>query len=185
MGDAGHAFDLGCSLGATTLAVLKQNPSPDIRVTGVDSSAPMIEGASRVIDDPRARFIRQDLRDTDVSGANVVILNLVLQFLAPEERLDVLRNLRAHMATDGLLIVSEKVRHTDPALHELFDSTHLAWKKANGYTDLEIAQKRTALENVMQIDTEEAHQARFHAAGYRRVIQWYRCMNWASFLVYP
>ncbi len=185
LGSVGHAFDLGCSLGATTLAVLKQNDSAEVRVTGIDNSAPMIAGAKQAIDDPRASFLEQDIRDTDVSGANVVILNWVLQFLNPQERLGVLGSIRQQMAADGLLIVSEKVRHADPELHAFFDTTHLAWKKANGYSQLEIAQKRSALENVMLIDTEEEHQDRFKAAGFSRMIQWYRCMNWASFLVYP
>ena len=83
------------------------------------------------------------------------------------------------------MIVSEKVRHADPEVHELFDATHLAWKRANGYSELEVAQKRSALENVMQPDDVASHLARFEAAGFSRTIQWYQCMNWASFLVYP
>ena len=185
LGDGGVAYDLGCSLGATTLAILSQNQNSQIRVTGVDTSLPMIEGARRAITDQRAVFVHQDLRETDLSGATVVILNLVLQFIDVEQRLEVLTNIRHQLGEDALLIVSEKVRHDDPELHEFFDQTHLAWKQANGYSDLEVSSKRTALENVMNIDTEEDHQARFRAAGFSRINQWYRCMNWASFLVRP
>ena len=143
----------------------------------------MIEGAQRAITDSRAEFRLQDIRDTDVSGADVVVLNLVLQFLEPEERLPLLRSIKTQMQTTGLLIVSEKVRHDDPAEHTYYDELHLAWKKANGYSDLEIAQKRSALENVMKIDTEADHETRFRAAGFNQIRQWYRCMNWASFFV--
>ena len=183
LGRRGLAFDLGCSLGATTLAILQQNNSTDIRIHGIDSSAPMIEGAQQAISDPRAEFRLQDIRDTDVSGADVVVLNLVLQFLEPAERLPLLRNIKTQMQSTGLLIVSEKVRHSYPEEHQYYDELHLAWKKANGYSELEIAQKRSALENVMQIDTEADHETRFRAAGFTRIRQWYRCMNWASFLV--
>ncbi len=185
LGERGTAFDLGCSLGATTLAILQQNNSPDIRVNGVDNSSAMIDGARRAIQDPRAQFTVQDIRNTDVNEAAVVVLNLVLQFLDSNERLPLLTRLRKQMAPDSLLIVSEKVRHEDPAEHAYFDGIHLAWKKANGYSDLEIAQKRSALENVMIIDTEAVHVQRFNNAGFSRVNQWYRCMNWASFLVQP
>ncbi len=185
LGEAGLAFDLGCSLGATSLAILQQNPSPDIRVIGVDNAQAMIDGAQRAITDPRARFVCADLRDCDVSGAQIVVLNLVLQFLPPADRLTVLEQVRAQIDPAGLLIVSEKVANSDPQLHELFDTTHLAWKKANGYSELEVSQKRTALENVMRIDTEQTHATRFEEAGFSRVVQWYRCLNWASFLVYP
>ena len=185
LGEHGAAFDLGCSLGATTLAILKQNTSTHIRVTGVDNSAPMIDGARLAITDERATFVLEDIRDTDVSEASVVVLNLVLQFIDPSQRLQILKNLRRQMRDDGMLLVSEKVRHAEPDLHNFFDQTHLAWKQANGYSEMEISSKRTALENVMQIDTEQEHESRFHAAGFSRVYQWYRCMNWASFLVQP
>lgn len=185
LGKNGTAFDLGCSLGATTLAILQQNSSPDIRIIGIDNSAPMINGARQAIKDPRAQFRVEDIRETGVNEASVVVLNLVLQFLDVDERLPLLKRLRKQMTPRGLLIVSEKVRHEDPAEHAYFDRIHLAWKKANGYTELEIAQKRSALENVMKIDTEAEHVQRFNSAGFSQVTQWYRCMNWASFLVQP
>ena len=96
-----------------------------------------------------------------------------------------LQTLREQMDAEGLLIVSEKVRHPDPQLHAFYDATHLAWKQANGYSELEVSRKRTALENVMKVDTEQGHEARFQAAGFTRVTQWYRCMNWASFVAHP
>ncbi|MBT7334714.1 MAG: carboxy-S-adenosyl-L-methionine synthase CmoA [Gammaproteobacteria bacterium] len=185
LGEHQHAYDLGCSLGATTLAILQHNNTPTIRVTGLDNSAAMIAGARDRITDPRADFVEQDILNSDVTGATVVVLNLVMQFIAPKARLPLLRQLREQMSQEGLLIVSEKVAHTDPWLHDLYEQTHIQWKKANGYSDLEVSQKRTALENVMQIDTEQTHHARFEQAGFTRAIQWYRCMNWASFLVYP
>jgi len=184
LGDAGVAYDLGCSLGASTLAILQQNSSPQVRVVGVDNAAAMISGARDAITDPRAEFVLTDLRDVDVTGAKVVVLNLVLQFLEVADRLTVLQNLRAQMAKDGLLIVSEKVAQADPWLHQIYDDHHLAWKQANGYSELEVAQKRSALENVMRVDTEQSHHERFRAAGFDRSVQWYRCMNWASFLVF-
>ncbi|MEQ8690391.1 MAG: carboxy-S-adenosyl-L-methionine synthase CmoA [Pseudomonadales bacterium] len=189
LGADGRAFDLGCSLGATTQAILSQNDSPHIRVTGMDNSAPMIERATELNQDSRATFVLADAQDTathaQLEGANVILLNFVLQFFEPVTRLDTLRSLRTHMADDGLLLVSEKVKHSEASTHALFDQTHLAWKQANGYSELEISQKRSALENVMRVDTIEAHQQRFIEAGFSRVIQWYQCMNWASFLVYP
>ncbi len=185
LGESGTAYDLGCSLGATTLAILKQTDAPDIRVVGIDSSAPMIEGARAHIGDPRASFVEADFRNVDLKGANVVILNLVLQFIDPTARLAALRSIRQAMAPDGMLLITEKVRHEDPALHQYYDETHLAWKRANGYSELEVSQKRSALENVMRIDSEPVHLQRFQDAGFTQAIQWFRCLNWASFMVRP
>jgi tRNA (cmo5U34)-methyltransferase len=184
LGDSGTAYDLGCSLGASTLAVLQQSQEQNIRVVGVDNSAAMIEGAIAQITDTRATFQCADLLSTSVSGAKVIILNFVAQFLAPDERLDLFTRLHEQMHPDGLLIVSEKVRSPDPVIQTIFDDTHLDWKRANGYSELEVSQKRQALENVMKVDTEAMQLQRFAAAGFTTSKQWYRCLNWASFLVY-
>ena len=184
LGSEGTAYDLGCSLGATTLAILSNSEAAQIKVVGVDSSAPMIAGATDNISDPRAHFVCQDLREAKLTDAKVVVLNLVLQFLEPDQRQAVVANIRTQMRDDGLLILTEKVRDDDPWLHEFYDETHLAWKRANGYTDLEISGKRTALENVMKIDTEQIHLQRLQNAGFSRSIQWFRCLNWASFLAW-
>ncbi len=183
--EQGLAYDLGCSLGATSLAILQQNPNPGIRVVGVDNSAAMIEGARRGVADSRASFLMQDVCDTDVNGASVVVLNLVLQFIEPAQRLPLLTRIRQQMHPEGLLLVSEKVSHEHSELHGFYVATHEAWKQANGYSALEVSQKRTALENVMRIDSESAHEQRLQRAGFSRVQQWYRCMNWASFMAAP
>ena len=180
----GLALDFGCSLGAVGLATLAQNPSPDIRVVGIDSSAAMIDKARTLASDSRAEFVHQDVRDYVVDGADVVIMNLLLQFLEPAERLTLLTRIHASMNPGGLLILTEKVRHDDHSLHEFYDQTHLAWKRANGYSELEVSQKRAALENVMRIDSEPMHLERLGTAGFTQIAQWYRCLNWAAFLAY-
>ena len=43
------AYDLGCSLGATTLAILQQVHHDDVRVIGVDNAPAMIEQAQAQI----------------------------------------------------------------------------------------------------------------------------------------
>lgn len=180
-GDRGLVYDLGCSLGATSLAVLTQNTSQHLRVIGVDNAPAMIEGARAAIADSRAEFQLGDVMDTAVQDADVVIFNLVLQFLKPTDRLPLLRRIQQQMRPGGLILVSEKVTHDDDSLGAFYDNTHLAWKQANGYSALEVSAKRTALENVMRIDTEQDHEARLQEAGFSNIRQWYRCLNWASF----
>ncbi len=182
LGEQGLAFDLGCSLGASSLAVLKQNSSPDIRVVAVDSSQAMIDQARANITDPRLALRCADLLSTSVAGANVVMMNFVLQFLEPQQRQPLLNRLAAEMAPQGLLILSEKIYQTDESLQEFFDSNHLAWKRANGYSELEVSQKRQSLENVMRLDTEAIQLQRLKNAGFAQVTPWFRCLNWVSFI---
>ena len=185
LSDGDMAYDLGCSLGATTLAILQQTKLKSVHVVGIDNAPAMIEQARIQITDPRAQFVCADLNDVAVTDAKVIVLNFVLQFVAPEARLPLLQRLCTQMRTDGLLIVSEKVRHAEPVRHEFYDQTHLAWKRANGYSELEVSQKRQSLENVMRVDSEEIHQQRLAKAGFGDIAQWFRCMNWASFIARP
>jgi tRNA (cmo5U34)-methyltransferase len=86
------------------------------------------------------------------------------------------------MRPGGALLLSEKIVFTNPAEQERMEALHLAFKKANGYSDLEISQKRSALENVLIPDTLAQHQARLQAAGFNSVDMWFRCINFVSLL---
>jgi tRNA (cmo5U34)-methyltransferase len=185
-GEAGRViYDLGCSLGATTLAVLRQLGERPTRLVAVDNAPSMIERARLAITDARVRFELADIRTMTFEPASVVLLNYVLQFVPPDPRLALLERLRAALAPDGLLIVSGKIRFEDPAEQAFHEAAHLDFKRANGYSELEISGKRSALENVMIVDTEADHRRLFDRAGFRTVRKWYQCLNWASFTVEP
>lgn len=180
-----RAYDLGCSLGATSLAMLRQLGDAECRVTGVDSAPAMIERARTLVTDPRLELLCADIRSLPLEPCRVVALNYVLQFLPPDDRPDMLERIRQALAPDGLLILAEKIRFDDPEVQRDYEEAHLAYKRANGYSELEISQKRTALEHVMIIDTEEQHRARLHDAGFTTVRKWYQCLNWAAFEARP
>ena len=181
LGKGGRCYDLGCSLGASTLAVLRAMGTAPSEIVAVDSSAAMLEKARRLPGfDERVEWVEADVREIPIDRAQVVILNYVLQFLPPEDRLPLLRRIRAGMSRDGVVIVSEKL-----AAGEYFDGLHVDFKRANGYSELEVSQKRAALENVMRIDPEDTHLARFREAGFHDARVWFRCLNWASFVAWP
>lgn len=181
LGKGGRCYDLGCSLGASTLAVLRAIGATPCEILAVDSSAPMLAAARGLPEfDDRVTWVEADVREVGIEHGQVVILNYVLQFLPPEDRLPLLRRIRAGLAGGGVLIVSEKL-----AAGDYFDGLHLAFKRANGYSELETSQKRDALLNVMRIDTEAAHLARFREAGFAAARIWFRCLNWASFVAGP
>jgi tRNA (cmo5U34)-methyltransferase len=176
---AGHAcYDLGCSLGATTLALLRQLGDVDCEIIAVDNSEAMLARARRERQwDERVRFVLADLQEVPVINAGVVVINYALQFIAPEERLSTLSRIRRGIVPGGALILSEKL-----AGGVEFDAIHADFKKANGYSEMEVSQKRTALENVLIPDTQETHLERLRQAGFNQVHTWFKCLNWASFL---
>ena len=176
----GRCYDLGCSLGASTQAVLNVVGEIPCEIFAVDGSAAMLDEARRMGGgEKRVRWIHADVREVEIEDAQVVILNYVLQFLPPPDRLPLLRRIRAGLMEGGVLIVSEKLAGTG-----YFDELHLDFKRANGYSELEISQKRAALEDVMRIDTERDHLKRLERAGFAGSEVWFRCLNWASFVAW-
>ena len=84
------------------------------------------------------------------------------------------------MRPGGVLILSEKIRFADPHLQELNTDLHHAFKRANGYSEMEVAQKRSALENVLIPETLSQHQSRLKKCGFTSVDVWFQCFNFAS-----
>lgn len=177
-------FDLGCSLGAVSAALLAQYPWPGLRVVAVDSSAAMMDRLRLQLAAEIARGRLEprcaDLTSVDTTGASLLVLNLTLQFIPPENRLALLRRLRERLHPGGGLLLAEKVRATDSAAEEFLAAAHARFKRANGYSELEISRKRAALERVMRLDTSAIHQERLHAAGFSQVVPWFQCLNFVA-----
>ncbi len=185
----GNCYDLGCSLGASSLAILRQMPTPHpetFQIIGVDNSSAMLEKARQnLADHENITFVESDIRQVEFAEIAVVVLNFTLQFIPPGDRLDLLTRIRRNMLPHGIVIVSEKIRFDKQDQQNYFNERHLEFKRANGYSELEISQKRNALEKVMLPDTISAHQERFQTAGFSVSETWFRCLNWASFLAHP
>lgn len=180
-----RAYDLGCSLGASSLALQRQMDDSACEIVAVDNAPAMIDRARVLVTDPRIRFVCADIRSFPLLPCRAVLLNYVLQFLPPDDRPALLERIGAALEPGGVLILSEKIRFDDADMQRDFEATHLDFKRANGYSELEISQKRTALENVMIVDTEAEHRERLRQAGFRQVRKWYQCLNWASFEARP
>lgn len=178
-------YDLGCSLGAVTLAMRHAVKTADCRIIGVDNSEHMIERAKHFValDEGKieVELLCADILSTPITNASVTALNFVLQFIAPEKRLALLENIAQATVAGGALILSEKICF-EPEEQDLQQALHWDFKRANGYSDLEVSQKRSAIEEVLIPETEQVHIERLKAAGFSQVIRWYQCFNFVSFL---
>jgi tRNA (cmo5U34)-methyltransferase len=183
--DNTRLYDLGCSLGAVTLAMRHGIKAENCNIIGIDNSAAMIEQAGHylALDDGlvEVELVCADITSQPIENASVVALNYVLQFIAQDQRLDLLSRIAWGLNRGGALILSEKICFDDDE-QQLQDKLHLDFKRANGYSELEIAQKRSAIEHVLIPETEAIHIARLKQAGFSRVIRWYQCFNFVSFL---
>jgi len=109
-------------------------------------------------------------------------MNFTLQFIPVEQRLPLLTKIRKAMIPGGLLILSEKLTLPDSDMDALMIDLHHDFKRSQGYTDLEIARKRDAIENVLIPETAEIHTQRLNEAGFSRSSIWFQCLNFASFI---
>lgn len=179
-------YDLGCSLGAATLAMRRRITQPGCRLIAIDSSPAMVVGCRENIAADNAptpvEVVCADIRDTRLECASVVAMNFTLQFITPEERLPLLCRIRDGLLPGGVLLLAEKLRFNDMIEQTTLERLHLAFKRANGYSELEISQKRAALERVLLPDTLEEHQTRLQAAGFSQVIPWFQAFNFAALL---
>lgn len=181
-----HVYDLGCSLGAGTL-LIRQHAVSDCRIFAVDNSAAMMERLRQRLQPvperaPEVILQQADVRDVQVQNASLVVLNLTLQFLPPEARDAFVSGIAAGTNAGGALVLSEKICFSDPAQQQLMTTLHHDFKRAHGYSDLEIAQKRTAIENRLIPETLDVHVTRLQSAGFTIVSPWFQCFNFASIL---
>ena len=181
-----NCYDLGCSLGASTLAMRHGIRFMDCRLTGVDNSAAMIERCEHYIaldDHPLPVELRcDDILATPLENASVTTLNFTLQFVPPDERAGLLTRIAEATRPGGALILSEKIRFDSPQEQDAQTRLHHEFKRANGYSDLEISQKRSAIEQVLIPESLSDHRQRLLDAGFDQVIVWYQCFNFVSML---
>lgn len=179
-----NLYDLGCSTGAATLALRRQVQVPDCKIISVDNAQAMVENCQQNIerdDSPVAvETVCADIQDIEIHNASVVVLNFTLQFVTPDKRLAMIEKIYNGMRSGGVLVLSEKLVFNDSEKQAFMDEMHVAYKKANGYSDLEISQKRTALEKVLIPDSMSTHIQRMEQVGFKDIYPWFRCFNFAS-----
>ena len=175
-------LDLGCSLGASTSALALGSAGRDCRVVGVDNAPAMLSRAQAKLATrhPDIEWLCQDVREAVIEDASVVVLNFTLQFLPLADRLSLLKRIHAGLRPGGILILSEKICGEDSLADQLLTEMHHAFKRANGYSQLEISRKRSALENVLVPESLEAHRQRLRQAGFARADLWFQCFNFMS-----
>ncbi len=182
-----NVYDLGCSLGASSHALRHGLENmPGCRIIAVDNSAAMLARAAEWLHGFRAATPIElhcaDVLDFPLENASLVMLNFTLQFIAQDQRLALLQRIRAGMRPGGVLLLSEKIAIDDAPLAELITELHHDFKRAQGYSELEIAQKRQALENVLIPESLATHQARLHQAGFAAVEPWLQHTRFVSLL---
>ena len=183
--DNTNIYDLGASLGAASLSV-KRSIRKNCKIISVDNSEAMVARCKSALsrDNSNVDFevIESNIEDIKISNASIVILNFTLQFINPQIRKKIISTIYDGLIDGGVLILSEKIKFDDNDKSEYYDSLYYDFKRANGYSELEISRKRDALENVLIRDTATIHVDRMKKCGFRKVDEWFSYLNFSSFL---
>lgn len=179
-------YDLGCSTGTSLLECARILGDKQLQFVGIDNSAPMLEKATLKAElhgkNDVVSFKLEDITKFSHHGAGAIILNYTLQFIRPMQREDFIKKLFDTLRPGGILLVSEKVLSHNPRLNREYIDIYHSFKKSRGYSELEIAKKREALENVLIPFSISENRAMLKKCGFDSVETYFQWFNFASFI---
>ncbi len=181
-----NVYDLGCSLGEASLRIAESISCDDITIFALDNSKAMIDRLKERLTTLNFKTVIQpqfaDIVEVNIENASFVILNYTLQFIDPSVRDYLIIKIYSGLNKHGALLLSEKIAYEDPGEDALMQKLYENYKRNNHYSDLEISQKREALENVLVRDTHERHIERLHKAGFSNVTVLAKYLNFTTYL---
>ena len=179
-------YDLGCSTGSTLLELSRILPDKEFRYIGIDRAPAMLDKAKRK-SEMYGKAAVLEFREDDITACPLpeaagILCNYTLQFLRPLHRQDFVNRLHACLPEGGVLLLSEKTISHAGRLNRAFIETHHAFKKRQGYSELEIAAKREALENVLIPFSLQENMAMLESAGFAEIEVFFQWFNFASLI---
>ena len=176
-------YDLGSSLCACSLSILKQLENNEVNICAVDSSEAMINICKKNICTEQIKFIHSDILDINIENSSIVILNLTLQFIPVDKRRNLLKKFFSQLNEGGIIIITEKIKLDKESDDIFFKNFHDFFKQNNGYTQEEIDRKKIALSETMIIESEKIHENRFNDIGCLNFYKWFQCYNFISWIL--
>ena len=182
--DNTNYYDLGSSTGAITLSIALNNKSNNNQFFAIDNSKEMVEQCEKNLHNKvdNLQAICDDIKQVQIKSASIVVLNLTLQFIDVNLRSNLIKKIYDGLESGGILIISEKIHFDDAVTQNQITKLHMDFKKENGYSELEIANKRQAIENVLITETKEQHLNRLRDCGFVETSCFFQCLNFVSFL---
>jgi len=178
--------DLGCATGTTLLELTRILSNKKLKFIGVDNSKTMLDNARLKCElfskQDSISFIEEDITHLHLPGTGAFVLNYTLQFIRPLLREGFLRRLHDNLRPGGLLILSEKTISPNSRLNREFIDIYHQFKRERGYSELEIAKKREALENVLIPFSIEENKALLKRAGFGSTETFFQWFNFTSFI---
>ena len=185
--EGSNVYDIGCSTGTTMIAYDKKIKPQNVTLRGLDYSHDMLARAREKLD--AAKLIHSyelefcDLnKGIQLENASVISLILTLQFTRPLYRERVMKQIYDGLNENGALIMIEKLTSEDTIFNRLFIEHYYEYKRSNGYSEMEISNKREALENVLIPYRMEENFDLLKFAGFRKIDVFFRWYNFCGII---
>lgn len=179
-------YDLGCSTGATLIELVRRLPHLGLQCVGIDSSAAMVEKATLKAEiytkSERMRFVQADILSCPLEQPAAIFLNYTLQFVRPLQRPAFIERLHASLKPGGILVICEKTISHSPEFNRAYIGFYLDFKRRQGYSEIEIAKKREALENVLVPFSVPENLDLLRKAGFSQVETFFQWFNFSGFV---
>lgn len=177
-------YDLGCSTGTTLLELARRLPDMQYRYIGIDNAPAMLDKARRKSamfnTSGVLQFQQADITGCPLPEAAAIICNYTLQFLRPLTRGAFVSRIYEALPEGGVFVLSEKtISHAGRLNRDFIDIYH-AFKKKQGYSELEIAAKREALENVLVPFSLDENIALLRDAGFEEIETFFKWFNFTA-----
>ncbi len=184
--DGDKVVDLGCATGTTLLELSRLLQSTNIHFLGVDNSQPMLDKGRLKSElyskQDRISFQLDDITEFDTRDVGAIILNYTMQFIRPVLRERFLKQIFTNLRPGGICILSEKTITHDPLLNRRYIEIYHQFKRKKGYSELEIAKKREALENILIPFSIEENRSLLQKVGFSSTQTFFQWFNFTSFI---
>jgi len=181
-----NVYDLGCSLGAVSTSITNHCSQKRFKCIAVDNSQAMTKRCREALKEnpgyENIEVICEDVCEINIENASLVVLNFTLQFIPREQRTTLIKKIYDGLNTGGIFILSEKIIFENREEQKTIESMYEKFKLKNGYSKLEISQKREALENVLIPETSSTHIARLNDCGFKKINKWFQVLNFLSMI---
>jgi len=179
-------YDLGCSNGNFTAALIREMKETPFELVAVDNSKPMLDLYEKRISafntNGKIIPILESIENINFTNASVIISNLTLQFLSTDSRSRIISEIFDSLKEGDIFLFTEKTVNASKDLEDLQQEFYYKFKEDNGYSQIEITRKREALENFLIPETVETHMERLRECGFKKIEIWLKWFHFTAFL---
>lgn len=180
-------LDLGCSTGAFLKMLYSHRFKKNCtHYTGLDQSRQMINQLNKFapsVEGIKVSTLCDSLMNVkNLPNNDIVILNLVLQFIPLKFRGNILKHVYNCLPKNGIVVIVEKIKHNDSHIHDSFKQVYYDFKRKNRYSDEEIYNKEKALKNVLVPLTILDNKNMIKESGFSYVTTFFQWMNFVGFI---